>query len=133
LELFLKIRGASCKYVAHGLISKKYKCFFVKFHEFSGFRIIFQWENVVDSVHSSRRQGLAGAWPNGCSGAQQLAVRVAMGRARCGTTRGPLFGAWTTARTWHTGGGASAPSSYGAGTKEEGRRQGEGVRCSTGV
>jgi hypothetical protein len=26
-------------------------CFFVKWQEFSGFGIIFQWEKVVDSVH----------------------------------------------------------------------------------
>jgi hypothetical protein len=32
-----------------------------------------------------------------------------------------------------TGDEASAPSGHGAGTIEEGRRRGEGMRCSTGV
>jgi hypothetical protein len=41
-------------------------------------------------------------------------------------TGGPLTGTQTAARRWHTGGGASAPSGYDAGSNEEGRRQGEG-------
>jgi hypothetical protein len=36
-----------------GLISNKYRGFFVKWQEFLGFGIIFQWEKVVDSVHGS--------------------------------------------------------------------------------
>jgi hypothetical protein len=36
-----------------GLISNKYRGFFVKWQEFSGFGIIFQREKVVDSVHGS--------------------------------------------------------------------------------
>jgi hypothetical protein len=48
-------------------------------------------------------------------------------------TRGPLTRARAMARRRHTGDEASAPSSHGAGTIEEGRRRGEGVRCSTGV
>jgi hypothetical protein len=39
--------------VDYGLISNKYMGFFVKWQEFSGFGIIFQWEKVVDSVHGS--------------------------------------------------------------------------------
>jgi hypothetical protein len=47
--------------VACGLISNNYKGFFVKWQEFLGFRIIFQWEKVVDSVHGSvDRIGVAG-------------------------------------------------------------------------
>jgi hypothetical protein len=37
------------------------------------------------------------------------------------------------ARRWRTDGGASVPSGHGAGAIEEGRRRGEGVRCSTRV
>jgi hypothetical protein len=59
-------------------------------------------------------------------------VRVATGRAQHGTTGGPLTGARTMVSRWRTGGGASAPSGYGASANEGGRR-GEGVRCSTGV
>jgi hypothetical protein len=36
-----------------GLILNKYRGFFVKWQEFSGFQIIFQWEKVVDPVHES--------------------------------------------------------------------------------
>jgi hypothetical protein len=36
-------------------------------------------------------------------------------------------------RMWRTGGGASAPSGYGTGSNEEGRRGVKGVRCSTSV
>jgi hypothetical protein len=35
------------------LISNKYRGFFVKWQEFLGFGIIFQWEKVVHSVHGS--------------------------------------------------------------------------------
>jgi hypothetical protein len=43
-----------------GLISNKYRGFFVKWQESLGFRIIFQWEKVVDSVHGSvDRAGLS--------------------------------------------------------------------------
>jgi hypothetical protein len=49
-----------------------------------------------------------------------------MRRGPCGTTGEPLTGAQTVARTWRTGGGALAPSSYGVGSNEEGRRRGEG-------
>jgi hypothetical protein len=45
----------------------------------------------------------------------------------------PLTGAWTVARRWCTDDGTSASSGYGVGTNEEGRRQGERVRCSTGA
>jgi hypothetical protein len=45
----------------------------------------------------------------------------------------PLTGAWMAARRWRTGDETSAPSSYGASVNKEGMRQGEGVRCSTGV
>jgi hypothetical protein len=83
--------------------------------------------------HSGRRQGLTRARPSGRSRPRRLAARVPMGRVRHGVTGGPLTGARTTVSKWRTGGGASAPSGHGAGTIEEGRRQGEGVRCSTGV
>jgi hypothetical protein len=73
-------------------------------------------------LHSSRWQGLTGAWPSGCSGPRWLATRVATGRAQCGATGEPLTGARTTARRWRTGDGASAPSSHDAGMIEEGRR-----------
>jgi hypothetical protein len=39
--------------VDDGLISNKFMGFFVKWQEFLGFGIIFQWEKVVDSVHGS--------------------------------------------------------------------------------
>jgi hypothetical protein len=56
-----------------------------------------------------------------------------MGRARRGVTGGSLTEARMMVRRWCTGDGASAPSDHGAGTIEEGRSRGEGVRCSTGV
>jgi hypothetical protein len=49
------------------------------------------------------------------------------------TTGGPLTGARTMARRWHTGDGALTLSGYGAGVIEDERRRGEGVRCSTRV
>jgi hypothetical protein len=73
-------------------------------------------------LHSGRRPGLVGARPSGRSGPRWLAARVAMGRARHGATGGPLTGARATARRRCTGNEASAPSSHGAGTIEEGRR-----------
>jgi hypothetical protein len=39
--------------VDYGLISNKYRGFFVKWQELLGFGIIFQREKVVDSVHGS--------------------------------------------------------------------------------
>jgi hypothetical protein len=41
------------KCVDYGLISNKYVGFTVKWQEFLGFGIIFQWEKEVDSVHGS--------------------------------------------------------------------------------
>jgi hypothetical protein len=43
-ELILKIGGAFWKYVDCRLILNKYRGFFVKWQEFLGFGIIFQWE-----------------------------------------------------------------------------------------
>jgi hypothetical protein len=84
-------------------------------------------------LHGGRWPGLVGARPGGRSEPRRLAARVAMGRARCGATGGPLTGAQVTTRRRRTGDKASFPSSHGAGTIEEGRRRGEVVRCSTGV
>jgi hypothetical protein len=84
-------------------------------------------------LHSGRRQWLTGARLNGRSGPWRLAARVATRRGLCDVIRGLLIGAQTTVRRWRSGGGASAPSGYGACMNEEGRRRGEGVRCSTGV
>jgi hypothetical protein len=56
-----------------------------------------------------------------------------MRRGRRGTTGGLLIRARMATWRWRTGGGASAPSGYCAGSNEEGRRGGEGVRCSTRV
>jgi hypothetical protein len=60
--------GGSFKYVDCGLILNKYRGFFVKWQEFSGFGIIFQWKKVVDSVHGSvERAGVAGPrFHHGC-------------------------------------------------------------------
>jgi hypothetical protein len=70
-----------------GLILNKYRGFFVKWQEFSGFQIIFQWEKVVDPIHESvDRVG----WPvhgstvdstvdNG-RGSLELSLMVASGR-----------------------------------------------------
>jgi hypothetical protein len=114
-------------------------------------RNCFAKENPVDHVHESvdhagvagprfhrglhggRRHGLAGARPSGRCGPRRLVARVATGRARCGMTRGPLTRARTMVRRWRTGSGASATSGHGVSMIEEGRRRGEGVRCSTGV
>jgi hypothetical protein len=84
-------------------------------------------------LHTGRRQVLTGARPNGRSGPSRLATRVTTGRVRRGTIGGPLTGAQMISWRWRTGGGASAPSGYSAGAIEEGRRRGEGVRCSTRV
>jgi hypothetical protein len=53
LELFLKIRGASCECVDYGLITKKGRGLFARWWGFSGFGIILQYEMMVDSVHGS--------------------------------------------------------------------------------
>jgi hypothetical protein len=72
-------------------------------------------------------------------GSPELGLTAAPGRGgllrgwRRGVTGGPLIGARTAVRWWHIGGGALTPSGYGAGANEEGKRQGEGMRCSTGV
>jgi hypothetical protein len=84
-------------------------------------------------LHGGRWPGLVGARPSGRSGPRRLAARVVTGRARLGATGGPLTGARATARRRRTGDEASAPSAHGVGTVDEGRRRGEGVRCSTGV
>jgi hypothetical protein len=76
---------------------------------------------------------LAGARPSGRSGPWWLAARVEIGRARRGAIGGLLTGARMTARRRHTDGGALVSTGQGAGAIEEGRRRGEGVRCSTGV
>jgi hypothetical protein len=124
LELLSKIRGASCKYVDRGLISNKYKGFFVKWQELSGCGIIFQWEKVVDSVHGSVDcVGVADG-----RGSPELGLAAASGCSGL-----PLTRARTTARRRRTGGVALAPSCYGVGANEEGRWRGEGVGCSTGV
>jgi hypothetical protein len=60
-------------------------------------------------------------------------VRVETVQARRGATGGPLTRARMTVRRRRTDGGASVPNGYGAGAIEEGRRKGEGVRCSTEV
>jgi hypothetical protein len=88
--------------------------------------------STMDSPRG-RWQGLAGARPSGGSGSRWLAARVETERARRGATGGLLTGARITARRRRTDGGASVPSGHGAGVIEEGRRRGEGVRCSTGV
>jgi hypothetical protein len=85
-----KIRGASWKSVDCRLILNKYRGFFVKWQEFSGFGIIFQWQKVVDrvgcpihgtTVHSTVTvAGLTRAQSNGRSGLRWFAVRVAMRR-----------------------------------------------------
>jgi hypothetical protein len=84
-------------------------------------------------LHSGRRSGIVGARPSDRSGPRRLATRVVTGRVRRGASGGPLTEARATARRRRTGDEALAPSGHGAGTIEEGRRQGEGVRCSTGV
>jgi hypothetical protein len=58
---------------------------------------------------------------------------VETGRARRDGTGGPLTRAQMTVRRRRTDGGASVLNGYGAGAIEEGRRKGEGVRCSTEV
>jgi hypothetical protein len=60
-------------------------------------------------------------------------VTVETGRAQRGMTGGPLTRARMTVRRQRTDGGASDPNGYGPGAIEEGRRKGEGVRCSTEV
>jgi hypothetical protein len=42
LELFLKIKGYSSKFMEHGLITKKPRGLFAKWRGFSGFVFIFQ-------------------------------------------------------------------------------------------
>jgi hypothetical protein len=85
--LFSKIQWDSWKFVDCGLILNKYRGFFVKWQEFSGFGIIFQREKVVDSVHGSVDRA---GWPVHCStvdstvadgrGSLDLGLTVALGR-----------------------------------------------------
>jgi hypothetical protein len=98
------------------------------------------WTSAGWPVHGStvdtprgRRQGLAGAWPSGRSRPRRLAVRVETGWAQRGATGGPLTRARMMVRRRRTDGGALVPNGYGVGAVEEGRRKGEGVRCSTEV
>jgi hypothetical protein len=89
-------------------------------------------ESTMDSPRG-QRQRLTGAQPSDRSGPWWLAARVETGRARRGVTGGILTGARMMARRQHTDGGASVPSGHDAGAIEEGRRRGEGMRCSTRV
>jgi hypothetical protein len=57
LELFLKIRRASCECVDCGLIMEKGRGLFARWWGFSGFRIILQYEMMVDSAHGSWTAG----------------------------------------------------------------------------
>jgi hypothetical protein len=84
-------------------------------------------------LHSGRQPGRVGARPSSHSGPRRLAARVPTGRARRGVTGGPLTESRVMARRRRTGDEALAPSGHDAGTIEEGRRRGEGVRCSTEV
>jgi hypothetical protein len=53
LELFLKIRGASCKYVGCGLILEKMRGLSAKCWEMGFLRNYFVEEKPVDQVHGS--------------------------------------------------------------------------------
>jgi hypothetical protein len=85
-------------------------------------------DSTVSDGRGSSELGLAAALGHG--GLPRGWRREGRDAGRLG---GPLTEARTTVRRWHIGGGASTPSGHGAGTIEEGRRRGEGVRCSTGV
>jgi hypothetical protein len=53
LEIFLKIRGASCKYVGCGLILEKMRGLSAKCREMGFSRNYFVEEKPVDQVHGS--------------------------------------------------------------------------------
>jgi hypothetical protein len=53
LEIFLKIRGASCKYVGCGLIFKKMRGLSAKCREMGFSKNYFVEEKPVDQVHGS--------------------------------------------------------------------------------
>jgi hypothetical protein len=53
LEIFLKIRGASCKYVDYGLILEKMRGLSAKCREMGFSRNYFVKEKPVDQVHGS--------------------------------------------------------------------------------
>jgi hypothetical protein len=53
LEIFLKIRGASCKYVGCGLILEKMRGLSAKCREMGFSRNYFVEEKLVDQVHRS--------------------------------------------------------------------------------
>jgi hypothetical protein len=149
--IIFQFQGLLCETLDCGLILKKLRGLSAKMPEIRISRNCFSKGNLVDQVHEfvdragvagprfhrglhgGRWPELVGARPSGRSGPRRLATRVVMGGARRGVTGGPLTGARATARRQHTGDEASAPSGHGAGTIEEGRRQGEVVRCSTGV
>jgi hypothetical protein len=68
MELFLKIRGASCACVDCGLIMEKGRGLFARWWGFSGFGIILQYEMMVESVHGSWTAGGSihpAAWTGG--------------------------------------------------------------------
>jgi hypothetical protein len=80
LEIFLKIRGASYKYVGYGSILEKMGCLRAKCREMGFSRNYFVEEKPVDQVHGSRRPGPP--WTGGhcrtreLTGAQPLAAPV---------------------------------------------------------
>jgi hypothetical protein len=147
LKLFSKIRGSSWNFVDCGLILNTNRGLFAKWHGIIGFELFSKGKKAwtrstargpwAAPVHGGPRTGpwrwLARAHPSGRSVPRWHVMRVAMWSGRRGAIEGPLTRAWTTMKRWHTGGGTSAPSDDGAGIREEGRRRGEGVRCSTGV
>jgi hypothetical protein len=64
LEIFLKIRGASCKYVGCGLILEKMRGLSAKCREMGFSRNYFVEEKPVDQVHRSVDLFvITGAWP----------------------------------------------------------------------
>jgi hypothetical protein len=85
LELFLKIRGASCKYVGSGLILEMMRGLSAKCREMGFSRNYFIEEKPVDQVHGLvDRTG-----PSGCSGAREIRPRGEAGREK---HRGPGSG-----------------------------------------
>jgi hypothetical protein len=79
LELFLKIRGASCKYVVCKLILEKMRGLSAKCQEMEFFRNYFVEEKPVDQVHGS--VGRAGPVHHGpaaiaaCGSSPELSLR----------------------------------------------------------
>jgi hypothetical protein len=119
LEIFLKIRGASCKYVGCGLILEKMRGLSAKCREMGFSRNYFVEEKPVDQVH--RLMDCAGPVHHG---ARELRPRGGGGKGKHGGPDSGLTRAREAVERQHDdgeGGGGRAVDAGSLGARREGK------------